>query len=52
MDAIVLNSLRDAGAGFGTDTNQVTILRANGQQTALPLQSKAAIADGILDVIL
>jgi len=51
LDAIVLNSLRDAGAGFGTDTNQVTILRADGQQTALPLQSKAAIADGIIDAI-
>ncbi len=52
LDAIVLNSLRDAGAGFGTDTNQVTILRADGQETALPLQSKAAIADGIIDAIL
>ena len=52
LDAIVLNSLRDAGAGFGTDTNQVTILRTDEQETALPLQSKAVIADGILDAIL
>ena len=51
MDAIVLNSLRDAGAGFGTDTNRVTILKADGQSTELPLQSKAAVAAGILDVI-
>jgi len=51
LDAIVLNSLRDAGAGFGTDTNRVTILTASGQSTELPLQSKAAVAAGILDVI-
>ena len=52
LDAIVLNSLRDPGAGFGTDTNRVTILSANGHSTELPLQSKAAIADGIIDAIL
>jgi len=49
LDAIVLNSLRDRGAGFGTDTNQVTILFPDGQAAALPLQSKATIAKGILD---
>ena len=52
LDAIILNSLRDAGAGFGVDTNQVTVLRQDGKQIALPLQSKADIADGILDAIL
>lgn len=52
MNTIVLNSLRDKGAGFGTDTNIVTILQANGSETALPLQSKAGIADGILDAII
>ena len=51
LDAIVLNSLRDKGAGFGTDTNIVTILQANGTQTALPLQSKAAISEEILRVL-
>ena len=51
MDAIVLNSLREAGAGFGTDTNRVTILQPNGIAAELPLQSKAAIADGIIDTI-
>ena len=49
MDAIVLNSLRDAGAGFGVDTNRVTILYADGRADALPLQSKAEIAMGIID---
>jgi phosphopantothenoylcysteine decarboxylase/phosphopantothenate--cysteine ligase len=51
MDAIVLNSLRDNGAGFGTDTNRVTILKSDGSVTELPLQSKAVIADGILEAI-
>jgi phosphopantothenoylcysteine decarboxylase/phosphopantothenate--cysteine ligase len=52
LDAIVLNSLRDAGAGFGVDTNRVTILSANGNSVELPLQSKADIAAGIIDTII
>lgn len=44
LDYIVLNSLRDPGAGFGTDTNQVTILRADGEQKKLALASKNDIA--------
>ena len=51
MDAIVLNSLRDKGAGFGTDTNVVTILQNDGTTTALPLQSKALISEEILRVL-
>lgn len=52
LNAIVLNSLRDEGAGFGCDTNIVTILREDGQTITLPLQSKAMIAEGIIDTIL
>ena len=52
MDAIVLNSLRDEGAGFGTDTNRVTILSANGNSIELPLQSKSDIADKIIEVVI
>ena len=52
LDAIVLNSLRDKGAGFGGDTNVVTILLPDGTATALPLQSKTSIAEGILDAII
>jgi len=52
MDAIVLNSLRESGAGFGTDTNRVTILTANGQTCEIPLQSKAIIADRIVDTVI
>ncbi len=44
LDYIVLNSLRDPGAGFGTDTNQVTIMRADGAQMKLTLASKNDIA--------
>ncbi len=51
LDAIVLNSLRDKGAGFGTDTNIVTILQSDGTTTALPLQSKAAISEEILTAL-
>ena len=51
LDAIVLNSLRDKGAGFGTDTNIVTILQSDGSVTALPLQTKAAISEEILKVL-
>ena len=52
MDAIVLNSLRDEGAGFGTDTNRVTILSANGNSIELPLQSKSDIADKIIEAVI
>lgn len=48
LDCIVLNSLRDEGAGFGHDTNKVTILDADGAQHALPLASKQEIAHEIL----
>lgn len=52
MDAIVLNSLRDKGAGFGTDTNRVTILSADGNSVELPLQSKADIAEKIIEAVI
>lgn len=51
-DMIVLNSLNDAGAGFGYDTNKVTILLAGGEKFSLPLQSKAEVARHIVDKIL
>ena len=52
LDAIVLNSLRVPGAGFGTDTNSVTILRPHQPAVEIPLQSKAAVAAGIVDVLI
>ena len=49
LDYIVLNSLRDAGAGFGVDTNKVTILGADGSRTDSPLMSKRDIARLIVE---
>jgi len=48
LDFIVLNSLRDEGAGFGYDTNKVTLIDRKGCQE-LPLQSKKNVAKAIID---
>lgn len=50
-DMIVLNSLRDEGAGFGHDTNKITIVTAAGEKS-LPLQSKHEAAEAIVNQIL
>ena len=49
LDMIVLNSLQDKGAGFGVDTNKVTLLYADGEKKDLPLCSKQEVADVIID---
>ena len=51
MDMIVLNSMQDAGAGFGVDTNKVTVFRRDGSQQDIPLCSKAEVASAIVDNI-
>ncbi len=51
IDMIVANNLRQAGAGFGTDTNVVTILTKD-DTVELPLLSKEEVADRLLDIIL
>lgn len=52
LDMIVVNSLADAGAGFGTDTNVVTIIdAATGSARRFPLKSKRAVAADILDAV-
>ena len=48
-DMLVANSLRDEGAGFGTDTNIATLLFADGRRETEPIMSKEALADVILD---
>ncbi len=50
LDFIVLNSLRDAGAGFGVDTNRISILDRMGR-TDFPLESKHDAAVRIVDRI-
>lgn len=47
LDFIVLNSLHDEGAGFGYDTNKVTLIDRNGSDE-LPLQSKKDVAKAIV----
>jgi phosphopantothenoylcysteine decarboxylase/phosphopantothenate--cysteine ligase len=51
LDLVVANSAREAGAGFGYDTNRVTLLGANGSREALPLMSKTETADAIWDCV-
>ena len=51
LDYIVMNSLRDAGAGFGVDTNKVTILGADGSRMESPLMSKQEVARMIVSTV-
>ncbi|APY00644.1 bifunctional phosphopantothenoylcysteine decarboxylase/phosphopantothenate--cysteine ligase CoaBC [Lacinutrix venerupis] len=51
LDLIVLNSLKDKGAGFKKDTNKVTIIDKNNNINAYQLKSKAEVARDILSVI-
>ena len=50
LDFIVLNSLRDEGAGFGHDTNKVTIFAHNGAKRSFELQTKREAAKEIIDI--
>lgn len=50
-DLIVLNSLRDEGAGFGVDTNRVTLLYRDGREERSPLLPKREIAGLIADAL-
>jgi phosphopantothenoylcysteine decarboxylase/phosphopantothenate--cysteine ligase len=49
VDLLVANDVAEAGSGFGTDTNRVTILAADGETQELPLLAKREVADRILD---
>ncbi len=49
LDFIVLNSLRDKGAGFRYDTNKVTLLDAKGESIAYPLKDKRDVAGDIIN---
>jgi phosphopantothenoylcysteine decarboxylase/phosphopantothenate--cysteine ligase len=50
-DLIVLNSLRDEGAGFGSDTNKITIFGKNGFERSYETKSKQQVAADIVDTI-
>ena len=49
LDMIVLNSMRDPGAGFGTDTNTVTIIPPDCDSVSYPSKPKSEVAADILD---
>ncbi len=49
LDLIVVNDALEEGAGFGVDTNRVTILARDRDPEKLPLMAKTAVADAILD---
>jgi len=49
VDLLVANDVAEPGSGFGTDTNRVSILAADGSRDDLPLLSKREVADRILD---
>ena len=51
LDYIVLNSLRDKGAGFGVDTNKVYIIGRDGSRTESPLLSKQEVAHLIINTV-
>jgi phosphopantothenoylcysteine decarboxylase / phosphopantothenate---cysteine ligase len=45
LDGIILNSLNDSGAGFGHDTNKITLISKSGDTQYFPLSSKKELAD-------
>ena len=51
LDMVAANNVKVAGAGFGVDTNVLTLITAAGEKE-LPLMSKDAAADALLDAIL
>jgi len=52
FDLVVLNSLRDAGAGFGHDTNKVAVLDRAGRVLNFELQAKSELAHALVALIL
>ena len=51
-DMIILNSMMDAGAGFGFDTNKITIFDKSGQEFSFDTKSKTDVAKDIVDTII
>ena len=51
LDLVIANNLTEPGAGFGVDTNLVTLLYSNGEIIKLPMMSKIELAGTLLDKI-
>ncbi len=52
FDMIVLNSLKDKGAGFAVDTNKVTLFLKDGSSQAFPLKTKREVATDIINTLI
>jgi len=52
LDLIVLNSLKDKGAGFKLDTNKITLIDSNEKITSFELKSKKEVASDIFKEII
>ena len=52
LDLIVLNSLNDEGAGFGYDTNKITVIDHAGKVTPYKLKKKDEVADDVFKHII
>jgi len=51
LDWVVLNSLRDQGAGFGHDTNKITVMDREGQVRLFDLKTKEEVAEDLLTLV-
>jgi phosphopantothenoylcysteine decarboxylase / phosphopantothenate---cysteine ligase len=51
-DLMVLNSMQDAGAGFNTDTNKITLIDRQNKTTVFELKNKSEVAQDIINYIL
>jgi phosphopantothenoylcysteine decarboxylase/phosphopantothenate--cysteine ligase len=49
LDLVILNDAKEPGAGFGADTNRVTVIARNGKEEELDLMSKTDVAEVLLD---
>ncbi|HMH85023.1 MAG TPA: bifunctional phosphopantothenoylcysteine decarboxylase/phosphopantothenate--cysteine ligase CoaBC [Gemmatimonadaceae bacterium] len=49
LDLVILNNAKEPGAGFGVDTNRVTVITRNGKEEELDLMSKTDLAEILLD---
>ena len=49
LDLVVLNDAKEPGAGFGVDTNRVTVITRDGKEEQLDLMSKTDLAEILLD---
>lgn len=52
LDLIVANDVSTPGSGFGAESNQVTFIQSDGQVVPLPMMSKEAVADRVLDEVI